>query len=187
MDADRAALTSTLADATRERSALEEDLERERARCVGERARADAASAALEAFASGWWTKPSPEEGRGWPAGPSSPEEDWSFFSTAAAAAAERARCFAIADANVELHARVAELVALAAAKANGRDDDANGHDDDDTKGRDEAADRAASAASSTAANLLRDLGVAVDATDAAAAARDAAATAAALKSSSSR
>ncbi|ACO69280.1 predicted protein [Micromonas commoda] len=183
LEADRAALTSKLVDATRERSALEEVLNRERAKCVGERARADAASAALEAFASGWWTKPSPEEGRGWPAGPSSPEEDWSFFSTAAAAAAERARCFAIADANVELHARVAELVALAAAKANGRDDDANGHDDDDTKGRDEAADRAASAASSTAANLLRDLGVAVDATDAAAAARDAAATAAALKS----
>ena len=183
LEADRAALTSKLVDATRERSALEEVLNRERARCVGERARADAASAALEAFASGWWTKPSPEEGRGRPAGPSSPEEDWSFFSTAAAAAAERARCFAIADANVELHARVAELVALAAAKANGRDDDANGHDDDDTKGRDEAADRAASAASSTAANLLRDLGVAVDATDAAAAARDAAATAAALKS----
>ena len=115
------------------------------------------------------------EDGRGWPAGVSSPGEDRSFFSTAAAAAAERARCFAIADANVELHARVAELVALAAAKANGHDDDANGHDR-------ETADRAAFAASSTAANLLRHLGVAVDATDAAAAARDAAATAAALK-----
>ena len=188
MEADRAALTSTLADATRERSALEEDLERERARCVGERARADAASAALEAFASST-ARSMDEDGRGWPAGVSSPGEYRSFFSTAAAAAAERARCFAIADANVELHARVAELVALAAAKANGHDDDANGHDretnghDADANGHDrEAADRAASAASSTAANLLRHLGVAVDATDAAAAARDAAATAAALK-----
>ena len=89
-----------------------------------------------------------------------------------------------------ELHARVGSSPSRRRRRRTRHDDDAS-HDrgfGERSRTRDrEAADRAASAASSTAAPRLRHLGVAVDATDAAAAARDAAATAAALQDGARR
>ena len=139
-EAERAALATSLDEAIRDVSVLTDDLARERAKVAGERARADAAAAALGKMETDKCAEVPAAGGD----------------AAIAAAAAERARCVALASANVELHAHVAEL-----AKMPGIGDET---------------------ARETAEKRLADLGVGVDVRDATDSARTAATTCAVLQ-----
>jgi chromosome segregation ATPase len=139
-EAERAALATSLDEAIRDVSVLTDDLARERAKVAGERARADAAAAALGKMETDKCAEVPAAGGD----------------AAIAAAAAERARCVALASANVDLHAHVAEL-----AKMPGIGDET---------------------ARETAEKRLADLGVGVDVRDATDSARTAATTCAVLQ-----
>ena len=139
-EAERAALATSLDEAIRDVSVLTDDLARERAKVAGERARADAATAALGKMETDKCAEVPAAGGD----------------AAIAVAAAERARCVALASANVELHAHVAEL-----AKMPGIGDET---------------------ARETAEKRLADLGVGVDVRDATDSARTAATTCAVLQ-----
>ena len=139
-EAERAALATSLDEAIRGASVLTDDLARERAKVAGERARADAATAALGKMETDKCAEVPAAAGD----------------AAIAAAAAERARCVALASANVELHAHVAELAKMPAIG-------------DET-------------ARETAEKRLADLGVGVDVRDATDSARMAATTCAVLQ-----
>ena len=139
-EAERAALATSLDEAIRGASVLTDDLARERAKVAGERARADAATAALGKMETDKCAEVPAAGGD----------------AAIAAAAAERARCVALASANVELHAHVAELAKMPAIG-------------DET-------------ARETAEKRLADLGVGVDVRDATDSARMAATTCAVLQ-----
>ena len=139
-EAERAALATSLDEAIRDVSVLTDDLARERAKVAGERARADAAVSALGKMETDKCAEVPAAGGD----------------AAIAAAAAERARCVALASANVDLHAHVAEL-----AKMPGIGDET---------------------ARETAEKRLADLGVGVDVRDATDSARTAATTCAVLQ-----
>ena len=139
-EAERAALATSLDEAIRGASVLTDDLARERAKVAGERARADAATAALGKMETDKCAEVPAAGGD----------------AAIAAAAAERARCVALASANVDLHAHVAELAKMPAIG-------------DET-------------ARETAEKRLADLGVGVDVRDATDSARMAATTCAVLQ-----
>jgi chromosome segregation ATPase len=139
-EAERAALATSLDEAIRDVSVLTDDLARERAKVAGERARADAAVSALGKMETDKCAEVPAAGGD----------------AAIAAAAAERARCVALASANVDLHAHVAEL-----AKMPGIGDET---------------------ARETAEKRLADLGVGVNVRDATDSARTAATTCAVLQ-----
>jgi chromosome segregation ATPase len=139
-EAERAALATSLDEAIRDASVLTDDLARERAKVAGERARADAAVSALGKMETDKCAEVPAAGGD----------------AAIAAAAAERARCVALASANVDLHAHVAEL-----AKMPGIGDET---------------------ARETAEKRLADLGVGVNVRDATDSARTAATTCAVLQ-----